>query len=228
MDMWARGNDVPIDTQSEQYYHDDDDDDGEDEQQNIHPLRKQLTTQTNDFILENWDFRSETSKQSYLSKDMTGLACLCFPFALDDRIHLIARFFSIIYLLGDIISNLDFEDAEVCLSSLQEAVQGYWEPDRSEAEVWMLCDLFDDFRSHEYMLVEEIIAATWTCLRRRIVLRGRRASRQKTEESFRDSFLAAGLLFPLHQFATGGMIDKEEFEYSQGGCAKDDVFCSSP
>ena len=71
-----------IDTESESEDHEE-----------SHSLRTQVTSQTNDFILSHWPFEIDAARKSYLSRDLPGLACLCFPFALDERIHLIARLF---------------------------------------------------------------------------------------------------------------------------------------
>ncbi|GIZ46422.1 hypothetical protein CKM354_000954800 [Cercospora kikuchii] len=183
-----------------------------DDHEESHSLRTQVTSQTNSFILSHWPFESDAARSSYLSRDLPGLACLCFPFALDERIHLIARLFSIVYLLGEIISELDGDDAEDCLQSLMQAVKGYW-ADRTQAEVWMLCDLFDEIRSHEYIMVEDIIEATWRYLELRTVRRGRRTKREDRRPGFQSTFVEAGVLLPLHRFATGLMIDEEEFNF---------------
>ncbi|KAM3423011.1 hypothetical protein BST61_g484 [Cercospora zeina] len=193
---------ISIDTESES---------GECEESHI--LRAQVTSQTNEFILSHWPFENDAARNSFLSRDLAGLACLCFPFALDERIHLIARLFSIIYLLGEIVSQLDDDDAEECLESLKHAVKGYW-ADRSQAEVWMLCDLFDDIRNHEYLMVDDIIEATWRYLGLRTVRRGRRRTkREGRRPGFHGAFVEAGVLLPLHRFATGQMVDEEEFNY---------------
>ncbi|USW50094.1 Putative isoprenoid synthase domain superfamily [Septoria linicola] len=193
-----------------------------------HTLRSQLTAQTNDFILTHWSFESTEARTSYLSKDLTGLACLCFPFALDDRIHLIARLFSLMFLLGEMISGLDIDDALDCLQSLQEATKGYWEADRTHAEVWMLCDLLEEIRSHEYALADDIMDAMWTFLSLRMGRRGRRTKRDDTTSGFQNSFVDAGMLLPLHRFATGVMVDEEEFEYSKSEVEQDDFgFCAA-
>ena len=115
-------------------------------------------------------------------------------------------------MLGEIISELDGDDAEECLQSLMQAVKGYW-ADRTQAEVWMLCDLFDEIRSHEYTMVEDIIEATWRYLELRTVRRGRRTKREDRRPGFQSSFVEAGVLLPLHRFATGLMIDEEEFNF---------------
>ncbi|KAF2216396.1 hypothetical protein CERZMDRAFT_93691 [Cercospora zeae-maydis SCOH1-5] len=183
------------------------------EYEESHILRTQVTTQTNDFILSHWPFENDAARNAYLDRDLAGLACLCFPFALDERIHLIARLFSIVYLLGEIISELDDDDAEECLGSLKQAVKGYW-ANRTQAEVWMLCDLFDEIRSHEYLMVDDIIEATWKYLGLRTVRRGRQTKREDRPPGFHGAFVEAGVLLPLHRFATGHMVDEEEFNYA--------------
>jgi hypothetical protein len=191
---------------------------------NVHPLHRELTAQINDYILTNWPFDSATARQSYMDKHLPYLACLCFPFALDERIHLIARLFALVYLHASAIATLDSDDAEACLASLRDLATGCQEVDRDSPEAWMLCDLLDEIRSHEYALVDEIVAATWRFLRSRVVQRGRRATRRRDEpalaDSFPRSFVAAGMLLPLHRFATGTDVDEEEFEV--GNCSPGD------
>ncbi|EME85426.1 uncharacterized protein MYCFIDRAFT_171353 [Pseudocercospora fijiensis CIRAD86] len=171
------------------------------EDQNEHPLRWTITPQVNNLILSHWEFDSEEQKQRFLQQDLTGLACLAFPFALEDRIELIARLFSIVYLLGELVGDLDVEDAEECLDSLQEAVKGYWKPDPDQAPVFehMTIRLLTILSTRHGSTLSKHL----TFYSLRIVQRGRRARRLDEVQTFKDSFLAAGLELPLHRFATG-------------------------
>lgn len=231
-----------------------------------HPLRTQITSQTNDFILTHWSFSSSSSSSSssatstssssatsYLQTDLPGLACKFFPCALDDRIHLLARLFSVVFLLGeeiDALVRLDERDDEECdderderegvrkeiVQFLKESfngVDGRRRIDREEEEeeeeefplVWMLNHVLDEMASHAYLLVMgEVQEAIWRFL-------GARRSQRKEEQGaqfstsidddddddalsrFRAKFVDAGMWLPLYRFATGGMVDEEEFGF---------------
>lgn len=221
-----------------------------------HPLRAQITSQTNDFILTHWSFSSSSatsSATSYLTSDLPGLASKFFPCALDDRIHLLARLFSVVFLLGEEIDALvrcdehdeerDDEEREgderdekegvrkEIIQFLKESFNGvdgrrrerkidHQEEEEEEEEfplVWMLNHVLDEMASHAYLLVMgEVQEAIWRFL-------GTARSQRKGEKNddddddallrFRAKFVDAGMWLPLYRFATGGMVDEEEFGF---------------
>lgn len=226
-----------------------------------HPLRTQITSQTNDFILTHWSFSSSSSSSSssatsYLATDLPGLASKFFPCALDDRIHLLARLFSVVFLLGeeiDTLVRLDEHDDEErddderddererdedegvrkdIIQFLKESFNGVYgrrrEIEECEEEeefplVWMLNHVLDEMASHAYLLVMgEVQEAIW----RFLGTAGRRGQRKEhfstsidnddDEDAllrFRAKFVDAGMWLPLYRFATGGMVDEEEFGF---------------
>lgn len=250
-----------------------------------HPLRKQITSQTNDFILAHWLFSSSSSATStssatsYLATDLPGLASKFFPCALDDRIHLLARLFSVVFLLGEEIDTLvrcdecdderdderDDEDEgegdenegirKEIIQFLKESFNGVYgrrrkidhqeegeEEEEEEEEfplVWMLNHVLDEMASHAYLLVMgEVQEAIWRFLG--IAGRSQRKEHFSTSidndddalSRFRAKFVDAGMWLPLYRFATGGMVDEEEFGFGgeemvewsgvvgRGGCLK--------
>lgn len=226
-----------------------------------HPLRKQITSQTNDFILTHWSFSSSSSSApSYLATDLPGLACKFFPCALDDRIHLLARLFSVVFLLGEEIDTLvrldehDDDERDECdenddegdrderegvrkeiIQFLKGAFNGvdgrrreidHREEGEEEEEefplVWMLNHVLDEMASHAYLLVMgEVQEAIW----RFLGIAGRSQRKEHFSNSmddddeddallrFRAKFVDAGMWLPLYRFATGGMVDGEEFGF---------------
>lgn len=229
-----------------------------------HPLRTQITSQTNDFILAHWSFSSpssfsasSSSATSYLATDLPGLACKFFPCALDDRIHLLARLFSVVFLLGEEIDilvnrheneNDEEESDDECdedeeerderegvrkeiIQFLKGAFNGVdgrrrkieQEEEEGECEeeeeefplVWMLNHVLDEMASHAYLLVMgEVQEAIW----RFLGARRRRGEKNDDDDDdalsrFRAKFVDAGMWLPLYRFATGGMVDEEEFGF---------------
>lgn len=228
-----------------------------------HPLRTQITSQTHDFILTHWSFSSSSfsassSATSYLKTDLPGLASKIFPSALDDRIHLLARLFSVVFLLGeeiDAIVRCDYHENEndderderddeerderegvrkEIIQFLKGAFNGVYgrrrNLDREEEEceeeeefplVWMLNHVLDEMASHAYLLVMgEVQEAIWRFLgiARRRSQRKEHFSTSMDEDDdallrFRAKFVDAGMWLPLYRFATGGMVDEEEFGF---------------
>lgn len=220
-----------------------------------HPLRTQITSQTNDFILTHWSFSSSSSSSatSYLATDLPGLASKFFPCALDDRIHLLARLFSVVFLLGEEIDALvnhhqNDEEREVdderdderdrderegvrkeIIQFLKESFNGVYgrrrRIDREEEEeeceeeeefplVWMLNHVLDEMASHAYLLVMgEVQEAIWRFLGARRSQRKEQFSTDDALSRFRAKFVDAGMWLPLYRFATGGMVDEEEFGF---------------
>lgn len=228
-----------------------------------HPLRTQITSQTNDFILTHWSFSSSSSSAnssssapSYLKSDLPGLASKIFPCALDDRIHLLARLFSVVFLLGEEIDTLvcldehDEDENDECdeerdegerderegvrkeiIQFLKESFNGvdgrrrerkidHQEEGEEEEEefplVWMLNHVLDEMASHAYLLVMgEVQEAIW----RFLGTAGRRRGEKNDDDDddallrFRKKFVDAGIWLPLYRFATGGMVDEEEFGF---------------
>lgn len=217
-----------------------------------HPLRTQITSQTNDFILTHWLFSSSSSAfsassstTSYLTSDLPGLASKFFPCALDDRIHLLARLFSVVFLLGeeiDALVRLDEHDDEErdedrddvrkeIIQFLQKSFNGVYgrkteqEEEEEEEEfplVWMLNHVLDEMASHAYLLVMgEVQEAIWRFLGARRSQRKEHFSNSIVDDDdeddalsrFRAKFVDAGMWLPLYRFATGGMVDEEEFGF---------------
>lgn len=231
-----------------------------------HPLRTQITSQTNDFILTHWSFcpsssssstSATSSATSYLQSDLPGLASKFFPFALDDRIHLLARLFSVVFLLGEEIDSLvnhhdendderdDERDDEgegerdedgvrkEIIQFLKESFNGVdgrrreidHQEEGEEEEfplVWMLNHVLDEMASHAYLLVMgEVQEAIWRFLGARRSQRKEHFSTSMDDDDdeddalsrFRAKFVDAGMWLPLYRFATGGMVDEEEFGF---------------
>lgn len=112
---------------------------------------------------------------------------------------------------------------------LQKSFNGVYgrrrEVDREECEeeeefplVWMLNHVLDEMASHAYLLVMgEVQEAIWRFLG--IARRSQRRGEKNDDDEddallrFRTKFVDAGMWLPLYRFATGGMVDEEEFGF---------------
>lgn len=103
--------------------------------------------------------------------------------------------------------------------------EGKEEEEEEEEEfplVWMLNHVLDEMASHAYLLVMgEVQEAIW----RFLGIAGRSQRKEHFSNSmddddeddallrFRKKFVDAGMWLPLYRFATGGMVDEEEFGF---------------
>jgi len=168
-----------------------------------HHLRDFIAAQTDDYVLQNWDFEDNESSQEFLNKRVSNVACLYFPAALDERIVLIARLFSILYLTGENLASLDLDDSEDYIGALESAIKGYWSPDESIPAVWMLCGVFDEMRTQDYVVVDDVIETTMAHLRANLLRRGRTTQRHDSRSAFRTFRIGASLISALTPFAMG-------------------------
>lgn len=60
---------------------------------------------------------------------------------------------------------MDIDDGEDYLDHLQDTIKGYFDCDRSQPDEWILCDLFCEMQSHDYLLATDIMNATLARLR---------------------------------------------------------------
>jgi hypothetical protein len=130
-----------------------------------HPLRSSTTSQTINSFLTYWPFLSTSSRNRFVLADIPGLACELFPFGQDDRIHLAAGLFSLLFLLDEESRELSVDAGEDFLEYLRSAVVDGWEKAGGMPQVRMLGGLFDELRGHDYLVGGEVVAATWEWLR---------------------------------------------------------------
>lgn len=64
-----------------------------------HPGVEKVSQEVDQFFLENWNFAGEKARKTFLAADFSGVTCLYFPLAKDDRIHLACRLLTILFLI---------------------------------------------------------------------------------------------------------------------------------
>lgn len=188
-----------------------------------HPLKDFISRAVEEYVLESWHFEeNNTNKQAFLLSGVSGIACDYFPSALDERIGLVARLFAVLYLIAgkfkphrvaatslmqslDSLSSFDAEDGEEYIEALEAATRGYWMPDEQVSAVWMLCGIFDEMRTIDYIQVDDVMETTLAHLRAGLFRRGRSAKR---EDGGRSGFrIGAALVSALSTFAMGVDVD---------------------
>ncbi|CAK3797526.1 Hypothetical predicted protein [Lecanosticta acicola] len=174
-----------------------------------HPiaLREPIAKAVDEYVLQNWDFEGdEACRRRFLSSGVGSLAFEYFPSALEERIGLVARHLAVVFLISDSLSEYEAEDGEEYVEALEAAAKGYWMPDEEVPAVWMLCSLFDEMRTIDYVLVDDVMETTLGHLRACLFRRGRTTNRGDGRRSpgFR---IGAALVSSLSSFATGMEAD---------------------
>lgn len=195
----------------------------EPEQPMIHPLVRDVKMQVDEYILQSWDFQDDdVSRRDFESENISSVASYYFPSALDERIFLVSRLLSVLFLITESLVQFDLDDGEEYIEALEAAVKGHWQPDESIPAVWMLCGIFDEIRAQDYMLADDIIETAFSHLRyvthafvRRpdrskltrdrggLVRRGRSTQRRGTGSSASSFRVGASLLSSLEPLAMG-------------------------
>lgn len=121
--------------------------------------------QVDEYISESWDFQDDDSRRDFASQNISSVASYYFPSALDDRIFLLSRLLSVLFLITESLIPFDMDDGEEYIEALEAAVKGHWQPDESIPAVWMLCGIFDEVRAQDYMLADDIIETAFSHLR---------------------------------------------------------------
>lgn len=64
-----------------------------------HPRCEQVSREVNAYFISEWDFPGEKAERRFISADFSGVTCLYFPLAKDDRIQFACMLFTVLFLI---------------------------------------------------------------------------------------------------------------------------------
>lgn len=64
-----------------------------------HPLVDQIEATVNEYMLKEWDFPDEKSRQKYILSAFPRGTCMCFPLCKDDRMEFACRLLTVLFLI---------------------------------------------------------------------------------------------------------------------------------
>lgn len=64
-----------------------------------HPCVDEVSHEVDQYFLRHWNFPGEKARKNFLAADFSGVTCLYFPLARNDRIHAACRLLTILFLI---------------------------------------------------------------------------------------------------------------------------------
>ncbi|KAI8152894.1 Aristolochene synthase [Colletotrichum sp. SAR 10_70] len=114
----------------------------------IHRLEPQISAEVNGFFLEHWPFENDKARKKFIAAGFSRVTCFYYPVALDDRIGFACRLLTLLFLIDDLLEDI-----------------GDTQPDRNVPVEWITYDLWNDMRSCDEALAEEILEPVFTFMR---------------------------------------------------------------
>ncbi|KAK3301898.1 Aristolochene synthase [Chaetomium strumarium] len=133
----------------------------------IHPRVEEVSREVDGYFLEHWNFPDDRARSTFLKAGFSRVTCLYFPLAKDDRIHFACRLLTVLFLIDDILEDMSFADGERLNNRLIELSKGpkYATPDRSIPAEFVIFDLWESMRKHDFELANEVLEPTFIFMR---------------------------------------------------------------
>ncbi|ROW10603.1 hypothetical protein VMCG_01901 [Cytospora schulzeri] len=131
----------------------------------IHPLHEEVTAEVDGYFLQQWPFPNEKARKKFLATGFSQVTCLCFPQALNDRIHFVCRLSTLLFLVDDVLEHMSLEEGRAYNEKLMPLFRGTIQPDRSVPVEYIGYDLWESMRAHDREMADEILEPVFTFMR---------------------------------------------------------------
>ncbi|KAH9862934.1 hypothetical protein J1614_010747 [Plenodomus biglobosus] len=175
-----------------------------------HPLERQITKAMNDYFMEHWHFEDKKSRTKFLKSGFSTVTCWYCPLALDDRIQLGCRFLTLGFLVDDLLEHMSLADGEAYNGRLIAIIRGDVLPDRSIPVEYMMHDLWEDMRTHDLELANEIMEPSFEFMRAQTATTRLKHMDLKEYLEYRENDVGRGFLAALSRFCMGLKLTPEE------------------
>ncbi|KAK8048212.1 hypothetical protein PG994_009942 [Apiospora phragmitis] len=122
-----------------------------------HPRVEEVIKEVDAYFLENWPFPNSKSRKKFLGADFTRNMCYNYPEALDDRIGVVCRLITLLFLVDDLLDHMSLEDGRQYNAKMMALMRGDEEPDRAVAVEWMSYDIWAEMRVLDARLASEVL-----------------------------------------------------------------------
>lgn len=134
-----------------------------------------ISHEVDEYFLERWCFESEKARTKFVAANFSGVTCLYFPKALDDRIHFACRLLTVLFLIDgkkslkanrgtlgsqvykDVLEHMSFDEGSAYNEKLIPICRGDVLSDRFIPTEYILYDLWDSMRRHDKEMADEIL-----------------------------------------------------------------------
>ncbi|KAI8189844.1 Aristolochene synthase [Colletotrichum sp. SAR 10_75] len=124
-----------------------------------------ISAEVNGFFLEHWPFENDKARKKFIAAGFSRVTCFYYPVALDDRIGFACRLLTLLFLIDDLLEDMSLEDGSAYNERLILLSRGDTHPDRNVPVEWITYDLWNDMRSCDKALAEEILEPVFTFMR---------------------------------------------------------------
>ncbi|KAK1854263.1 aristolochene synthase [Colletotrichum chrysophilum] len=124
-----------------------------------------ISAEVNGFFLEHWPFENDKARKKFIAAGFSRVTCFYYPVALDDRIGFACRLLTLLFLIDDLLEDMSLEDGSAYNERLILLSKGDTQPDRNVPVEWITYDLWNDMRSCDKALAEEILEPVFTFMR---------------------------------------------------------------
>ncbi|KAF4310350.1 Cytochrome P450 [Botryosphaeria dothidea] len=130
-----------------------------------HPLEEETVAEVDGWFLQHWPFASEKARRKFVAAGFSTVTCLYFPLADENRIHSACRLLTILFLIDDILEDMNFADGKAYNDHLMPIMRGDVAPDKSIPCEWMMAEIWEIMRRDDPVLADEILEPTFTFMR---------------------------------------------------------------
>lgn len=175
------------------------------------------------YFLRHWKFPGEKARKNFVAADFSGVTCLYFPLARNDRIHTACRLLTILFLIDDDLEEMSLEQGEAYNARLMPIARGHMLPNRNDPAEWIFYDLWEDMRACDPDLADEVLEPTFTFMRAQTDSIRLRMSELGRYLEYREKDVGKALLSALMRFVMGlNLLPSESIamESLEQNCAK--------
>ncbi|KAK1542486.1 aristolochene synthase [Colletotrichum paranaense] len=131
----------------------------------IHPREREVSAEVNGFFLNHWPFADAKSRKKFVAAGFPQVTCFYYPTALNDRISFACYLLTLLFLIDDLLEDMSFEAGSSYNERLILLSKGESLPDRSVPVEWITYDLWNDMRTCDEVLANEILEPVFTFMR---------------------------------------------------------------
>ncbi|KAI3559117.1 aristolochene synthase [Colletotrichum abscissum] len=131
----------------------------------IHPREREVSAEVNGFFLNHWPFADSKSRKKFVAAGFPQVTCFYYPTALNDRISFACYLLTLLFLIDDLLEDMSFEAGSSYNERLILLSKGESLPDRSVPVEWITYDLWNDMRTCDEVLANEILEPVFTFMR---------------------------------------------------------------
>ena len=125
-----------------------------------HPNTDAIVQEVNAFFLAHWPFKSDKHRRRFVDEGYALFVCILCPSTFGDRLHWGCRLLTTGFLIDDLLDRMSVEEGVAHNARVVECARGVVLPDKNNPAQWIMYDLFEDMRTVDRRLADELLTPT--------------------------------------------------------------------